>query len=492
MKSINIVVALSIFLILARSILFAQTQTQPEHHHHMEQQQQQMEEHMQHEMPSEETVEKTQTGISLEQLEEIALQQNPTIRQAEATVKAAEGRLKQAGLYPNPTVGYMGEELSWKESAETSEHFFFAEQNILLGGKRGKAKDVFEKELLQAKTVLEIQNLRVRSGVRINYYRTLAAQIRLDVHKKLEALSQEVLQTSNELFNVGAADEPDVLEAKVEAGAFQIAAEAAEIERENAWRLLAASVGNPEMEVQNVGGSLVQPLPELNRETLLADLLEKSPQVKVAELQLQRAEAAIYFAKSQRVPDLRLRAGVGYNNEEFVNTKGPVGWESFVEVGIPLPLFNRNQGNIAISGAEKLSAEQEVRRVKATLAAQFSELFGDYLKSKTAAQRFAVDLLPQSRRGYQLYREKFESMAAAYPQVLIAQRNMYQLEVQYVSLLAAAWSSTARLENFLVSGGAFDRPPLSLSPDETVTIGSDSRIKPLPEFMDLPQTNGEE
>ena len=152
--------------------------------------------------------------------------------------------------------------------------------------------------------------------------------------------------------------------------------------------------------------------------------------------------------------------------------------------------FNRNQGNIALSEAEKLSAEQEVRRVRAALTAQFSMLFGDYLKAKTAAQKFTIDLLPQARKGYQLYREKFENMAAAYPQVLIAQRNMYQLEVQYVSLLAAAWSSTARLQNFLVSGGAFDRPSLSVS-DETVTVGSESGIEPLPEFMDLSQTQGE-
>src|SRR5258708_35084522 len=52
-----------------------------------------------------------QKTISLEELQQMALQNNPTFAQAVANIRAAEGRKKQSGHYPNPTVGYQGEQI---------------------------------------------------------------------------------------------------------------------------------------------------------------------------------------------------------------------------------------------------------------------------------------------------------------------------------------------------------------------------------------------
>ena len=50
-------------------------------------------------------------GLTLEQLQEMALANNPTLAQAKAGVRAAAGRSRQAGLWPNPTIGYSGDEI---------------------------------------------------------------------------------------------------------------------------------------------------------------------------------------------------------------------------------------------------------------------------------------------------------------------------------------------------------------------------------------------
>ncbi len=52
-----------------------------------------------------------QKAITLEELQQMALQNNPTFKQSAANIQAAEGRKKQSGLYPNPTVGYQGEQI---------------------------------------------------------------------------------------------------------------------------------------------------------------------------------------------------------------------------------------------------------------------------------------------------------------------------------------------------------------------------------------------
>ena len=62
----------------------------------------------------------------------------------------AEGRRAQAGLMPNPIVGYAGEELSPRAFGQKSEHYVFAEQEVPLGGKLKKSRDIFARERAQA------------------------------------------------------------------------------------------------------------------------------------------------------------------------------------------------------------------------------------------------------------------------------------------------------------------------------------------------------
>src|SRR5437899_2979805 len=65
--------------------------------------------------------------LTLADLERMALEANPTLPEAQAAIRAAEGRRVQAGLWPNPVVGYTGEEFSTRAFGDKSEHFAFVE-----------------------------------------------------------------------------------------------------------------------------------------------------------------------------------------------------------------------------------------------------------------------------------------------------------------------------------------------------------------------------
>src|SRR3989442_14985034 len=116
-----------------------------------------------------------QKTITLEELQQMALQNNPTFRQSAANIQAAEGRKKQSGLYPNRTVGYQGEQIRGG-SFHGGEQGFFVQQDIVLGGKLGLNRKIFDHELKQAETEGEEQRLRVVTNVRMSYIQALAAQ----------------------------------------------------------------------------------------------------------------------------------------------------------------------------------------------------------------------------------------------------------------------------------------------------------------------------
>ena len=176
-------------------------------------------------------------------------------RQSAANIQAAEGRKKQSGLYPNPTVGYQGEQIRGG-SFHGGEQGFFVQQDIVLGGKLGLNRKIFDQELKQAETEAEEQKVRVVTNVRMSYIQALAAQQTLELRQNLSKLADDAVETSHQLANVGQADAPDVLESEVEAQQAQLAVTMAEQNQQRVWKALAAVVGNPRLPLMKLEGKL--------------------------------------------------------------------------------------------------------------------------------------------------------------------------------------------------------------------------------------------
>jgi cobalt-zinc-cadmium efflux system outer membrane protein len=403
----------------------------------------------------------SQKGITLQELEDLAVQNNPTIAQAQAAIKAVDGRKEQANLYPNPTVGVLAEELSQRDPLGGNHRhiFFFADQTVVLGGKRGKAAELFSQEQSQAQVGLQAQKQRVLNAVRTLYYQVLGAQQQWILRESAVDLAEDAAGTTRQLYNVGQADQPDVLEAEIEEQSAQLALAGARSEQDRLWVDLAAVIGKPDLPVGPVAGSMDFSALNIDRQALLDQLLQQSLQGKSAQLQLQRAQAAMALAKAQRYPNISVGGGIGYNYEHLPLTGKPVGMEGFFQVGIPLPLFDRNQGNIALAQAEQDRAQKEIERVKLDLTTRFNNAYVEYQNYRMVAEKHRDEMLPRAHLAYELYQKSFSQMAAAYPQVLIARRTEMQLQSTYVTAMTGLWVSAIRLQGLLLDEGALDAPP---------------------------------
>jgi cobalt-zinc-cadmium efflux system outer membrane protein len=392
-------------------------------------------------------------GLTLEQLQEMALANNPTLAQANAGVRASAGRSRQAGLWPNPTIGYSGDEIRGG-SYGGGEQGAFIQQNVILGGKLGLDRKIFDAEGKQAAAEADEQRLRVENGVRIAFYQSLAMQAMVKTRARLRDIAKDAAETTRQLFNVGQADEPDVLEADVEADQDDLAVITEQQEQQRAWSVLAAVVGKPDLALAQLQGDL-EKLPEVNAEQILQTILRDSPAVKIAQLGVTRAEAESTRAQHESVPDLFLRAGYAYSFEQLDGVMPPkaVGSEAFAGVGVNLPIFNRNQGNIAAADADRERAKLEVERVGLVLRQMAAPIVQNYASSRAIAERYKSRTLPNARKAYELYLVKYHEGAAAYPQVLIAQRTLVQLETSYINSLENVWISAVALQGLLVTDG---------------------------------------
>src|SRR4029077_382144 len=209
-------------------------------------------------------------------------QNNPTLVQAEAQIRAAKARQQQAGLYPNPAIGYTGDEIRGG-SVGGGKEGFFVQQTIVTGGKLRLSREVFGKQTQLATIEADEQRIRVESAVQMAYIRVLAAQEMLDARRDLAKISQDDADTQRRLFNTGQADETEVLDAEVTAERARMSAHMQENTLREEWRSLTSVIGQPEPPVSVVSGDLATGWPELNEEAAVEAIATQSPAVKIAE-----------------------------------------------------------------------------------------------------------------------------------------------------------------------------------------------------------------
>jgi cobalt-zinc-cadmium efflux system outer membrane protein len=394
----------------------------------------------------------SQPPLRLEQFQQFALATNPTLPEADALVRQSSAQARQAGLYPNPSVGYQGEQIRGG-AYNGGEQGAFAQQTFVLGGKLGLRRHVYEQQRRADELTVQEQRYRVMSDVGQSFYAALTSQEVVNVRKKLLSLAMDAVATAQQLANVGQADAPDLLQAEVEAEQAKMDYTTAQRAYIQAFRGLAAIAGKPELTLSPLEGNLHQP-PQIDADRVVNQIVKNSPAVKRARQDFVRAQAEIKSAKRESIPDLVIRGGVQQNNEPINETTGlRTGFQAFASAGIDLPIFNRNQGNVAAANAELERARAEVSRVQLSLRQNAQTFLQNYLSSEAQAVRYKNEMIPRAARAYELYLAKYHQMGAAYPQVLISQRTLFQLQVGYTNALGNVWSTAIALQNYTLSSG---------------------------------------
>jgi len=390
--------------------------------------------------------------VTLDQVEKMASETNPTLRQAEIEIRAAKARQQQVGLYPNPSVGYTGDEIRGG-SVGGGKQGFFVQQTIVTAGKLGKSREVFGREAKLAEIEAQEQRTRVTTAVKMAFLRVLAAQEWLEARRDLAKIAKDGAQTQRELMNTGQADESEVLEAEVESQRMRMAARMQENTLREEWRSLAAEIGQPELLLATVAGDLERGWPELNEEEAVEAIAKQSPAVEIAQMAKGRAEAVLARAQREPIPDISLRAGMEYNHETLGSVPFAKGWEGIAEASVEIPIFNRNQGGIGAARADADRAEQEKTRVALTLRERAATVVDEYANAKLMAVEYRDEILPHAKKAYTLLVDKYGKMLASYPRVLESQRKLYELQIEYIAALEGVWTNGLALQGYLLTDG---------------------------------------
>lgn len=403
--------------------------------------------------------------MALADFQVLADANNPTLKQANAFVRRSQEQARQAGLYPNPSIGYQGEEIRGG-SFGGGEQGGFIQQTVVLGGKLGLRRSIYTQQAKSDQIGVEEQIYRVHGDVQQAFYDALTAQNIVQLRQRLLGIALDAVETVHQLANIGQADAPDILQTEVEAEQAKVDYVIAQRQFLQAFRTLVALTGRGDLPISPLQGELDK-TPDINAEQIVESIVADSPTVKRAQQETAVAQARLKDAKREPVPDLQLRAGEDYSAEQLDTSHKAVGPQTFATAGINIPLWNRNQGNIEAAKAELERANQDVLREQLSLRRQATPLAQSYETAKFEAERYKTQLIPRAARAYELYLKKYQNMAQAYPQVLVSQRTLFQLQISYVMALHDVWRTAIRLQNYTLIGG-LDTPMSSGSSTTTI------------------------
>ncbi len=376
---------------------------------------------------------------ALGEWEQLALARNPALAVATADVMAARGRAVQAGLYPNPMVGYMADEIG--EEGKAGMQGAFVRQEIVRGGKLQLSRAVALREVEEACRKRDAVMQRILTDVRMSFYRVAAAQQRRDLNQRLADLARESSQSIGRLVPMQAS-QADLLQAQIEAEQAQVNLALATNAHVAAWRQLAAVSGVPDAEMQTVDAVLEQSPPDIAWDDAIVQVLEENPLVDAARARVRRGAAATARAVVEPIPNIHAQVSVQYNAASTDTVTG-------VEIGVPLPLFNRNQGAIAEAMAQTTSAQRDLERLQLQLRQKLAAAYKDYSSGLAQVRAYDQEILPKSRQSLKLVSDGFPQQVG-YTVLLTAQRTYFQAELARLEAMEKLWEAAQRMQGLLL------------------------------------------
>ncbi|MGY2266604.1 TolC family protein [Pseudomonas sp. SDO5561_S422] len=372
--------------------------------------------------------------LTLESALQTAFANNPDMAAAQWEIDIAQGGRQQAGLIPNPVASWDAEDTRRNSRTTTVK----LSQTLELGGKRGARIDVATRAQEAAALTLEQRRNGLRAEVIDGYYGALRAQERLDLAQRSVALAERGLVVANGRVTAGKTSPVEATRAQVQLSEIRLEFNRAQMGLSDAYRRLAASTGAASTDFQAVA-TQAQAAPALPSPAQLLARLEQTAELRLAELQIVQGEAALGLEKAQRIPDLDVSIGSQYDASvrERVNVVG---------VSMPIPLFNRNQGNVLAASRRADQARDLRNAAELRLRTETRQALDLWQTANTEVRSFNQQILPAAQSAVDSATRGFEMGKFNFLDVLDAQRTLIAARTQYLAATAQATEAWVRIE----------------------------------------------
>jgi len=416
------------------------------------------------------------SGLTVERLVESGFSRRADLLAAQQRLAIADGRLIQAGLRPNPILA----------SEYGSPRFLggSSEANLDVGitqlfetaGKRNKRIQVARAERDQVRAEVLALQRQLAADIRAAYAKAAGLGRQLDAFERLIAADQELVRVTQARLNEGDVAPLDLNLVRVETNRLRAQVIKTRAELEADIISLRALAG-----METIEPLQIAPLPErpprldLAVSELTAIALRERADLRAVRLAEEVAAARIALARSQATPNIA--GSVRYSREKRITDLpealgvGPARQtDNFLRFGVSvdIPVFNRNQGEIAAAVGERMQAQHQREFVEANIKRDVALAYTRYRAAAEALILYTTQIIPTAQKNLQAVRSAYSAGEFSIFDIVGEQRRLIENETAYNEVITDYYSALAELERALgttLPPSGFAPSPITVVPD---------------------------
>jgi cobalt-zinc-cadmium efflux system outer membrane protein len=379
--------------------------------------------------------------LTLPEARELALRQNPELLAVRQELPAAAGAMRQARLFfvQNPTLEAEGQP-EGQEAGGPRDYRLGIEQEVEWAGQRGLRVAAARSGVQSAAGLVADAARRTTTAVTVAYLSAIAAERRLALAREILALDEQLLAAVTRQLELGDVSGLELNLARIEVGRGRTRVLRAERDRTGAVLDLLRELGlEPDTAVALEDPDAPGPdARTLDPDSLVALALLRRPDLAVRAAEAERLEAQSRLVRREALPNLALRAGTEAEDGEDPRL--------VLGVGLPLPLFNRNQGIAAELDARVRQARLERRALEARIRTEVEQALRSYASASRAAAVFEEEVLAQARENQRLLETAYRGGKVGLAELLLIRNQLFETEAEYWDAWQARGAALAELE----------------------------------------------
>ena len=394
--------------------------------------------------------------LTLANLQQMAIENSPQIRQAHHDIDAARGVFAQAGLYPNPTIGYEGDTIGQSNGdgkRSAGQQGGYIDQVLKTAGKLNLAKQAAQYEIEIAEQKLRQSEADLRTQIRAKYFVLLSAKMNFEVTRSLVNLVDEVYGMGLLQLQAGEVAVYEPMQTRVLALQSRGTLVQAHNRYVSAWKQLAATMGMPTMTLTQVAGRIDMPVPRYEHDAVLSWVVENHTDIGMARFGVEKSRALVRMAETQAIPDIFVHFALQKDM-----TAAPYRRTNSLQIGIPLPIFDRNQGAIHQARALLRRAMLEDARVRNDLTGRVAEVFERYENNRMILDMYKKQMLPNQVQAYRAAVARHAVVGeknVSYTDLVTAQQTLAGLINSYLGALNEQWIAVVDIGGLMQTNDLF-------------------------------------
>jgi outer membrane protein, heavy metal efflux system len=368
----------------------------------------------------------------------LAQSRNPDLAAAVARIGEAQGRMVQAGLYPNPTAGYSASQVN-DGPGTAGQQGGFVSQEFVTVGKLKIAREAARYGVTAADWRAASQWYDTAARVKSAYYEYAAAVAVLRETERMGSLFEEGLKRTEKLAAGGKAESYDVSRLKVEVTQIANRVGNAQQRVAAAERLLSVAVGIDRLPEGFASGTEFPEAPGVPDFEVASALTARSSFVQAAAAEVHQAEGELRLAELKPVPNVHTQTVLARDYTVGVPVVS-------VQVGVPLPLWDRNQGNIAAARARVAAASAGVDQARLRAVERLTLAYQRYENARRQLELYRTKVLPDAAAALAQIDKVYEVKTERFFDTLDARRVLSQARIDYAQALGDLWAAVAEIE----------------------------------------------